>query len=75
MPYVRSGLRTALKPAVSDLSTIGIVHLPGMMTGQLIAGSAPLLVIKYQITVNGLGLCFHRNMRYTEHTADFTYLL
>jgi len=51
LPYLRKGLRTALKPAVGDISTIGIVHLPGMMTGQLIAGSTPMLVIKYQIAV------------------------
>lgn len=47
MPYVRKGLRSSLKPAVRDISTIGIVHLPGMMTGQLIAGASPLLAIKY----------------------------
>jgi putative ABC transport system permease protein len=51
LPYLRNGLQTALKPAVGDISTIGIVHLPGMMTGQMIAGSSPLLAIKYQIAV------------------------
>lgn len=51
LPYLRTGLRSALKPAVGDISTIGIVHLPGMMTGQLIAGSMPMLAIKYQIAV------------------------
>lgn len=51
MPYIRKGLRSSLKPAVGDISTIGIVHLPGMMSGQLIAGASPILAIKYQIAV------------------------
>jgi len=31
--------------------TVGLVQLPGMMTGQILAGASPLLAIEYQIVV------------------------
>ncbi|MBN2111440.1 MAG: ABC transporter permease [Methanosarcinaceae archaeon] len=51
MPYMRKSLRNALKPTLADMATIGIVFLPGMMTGQILGGSSPLLAIEYQITI------------------------
>jgi UDP-glucose/iron transport system permease protein len=33
------------------MMTVGLVQLPGMMTGQILAGSSPLLAIRYQIVV------------------------
>ncbi len=50
-PYLREGLTTALKPTIATMMTIGIVSLPGMMTGQMLGGSSPMLAIKYQITI------------------------
>ncbi|MBN2082564.1 iron export ABC transporter permease subunit FetB [bacterium] len=41
----------AILPTVAALLTVGIVALPGMMTGQIIAGSHPLAAVKYQIVV------------------------
>lgn len=38
-------------PTVNTLMVVGIVSLPGMMTGQIIAGSNPLLAVQYQIVV------------------------
>lgn len=51
LPYARKSLDLALKPSIANMSTIGIVALPGMMTGQIIAGSSPILAIKYQMAV------------------------
>lgn len=51
MPYLRDGLRSALKPSIANMATIGIVSLPGMMTGQILGGSTPMTAIKYQIAI------------------------
>jgi len=48
---VRRALRASMIPTVNALMVVGIVSLPGMMTGQIIAGADPLLAIRYQIVV------------------------
>ena len=48
---VRAPLRAALTPTVNGMMTVGVVQLPGMMTGQILAGSSPLVTIRYQIVV------------------------
>jgi putative ABC transport system permease protein len=50
-PLVRAALRAAMIPTVNGMMTVGIVQLPGMMTGQILAGSSPLVAIRYQIVV------------------------
>ena len=50
-PMVRAALRTAMIPSVNAMMTVGLVQLPGMMTGQILAGTSPLLAIRYQIVV------------------------
>jgi putative ABC transport system permease protein len=50
-PMVRSAVRAAMIPTVSGMMTVGLVQLPGMMTGQILAGASPLLAIKYQMVV------------------------
>lgn len=51
MPYIREALTSSLKPTLASISTIGLVFLPGMMTGQLLGGSNPILAIKYQFAI------------------------
>jgi putative ABC transport system permease protein len=41
----------ALIPTVNLLMVVGLVSLPGMMTGQIIAGSSPTTAVRYQIVV------------------------
>lgn len=48
---VRRALVAALIPSVNGLMTVGLVQLPGMMTGQILAGQSPLLAVRYQIVV------------------------
>src|SRR5207244_7634120 len=48
---VRYALRASLMPTVNGLMVVGIVTLPGMMTGQILAGASPLIAIRYQIVV------------------------
>ncbi|MBT8507269.1 hypothetical protein AZH53_02340 [Methanomicrobiaceae archaeon CYW5] len=51
MPYFREALASALKPSLGNIAVMGIVFLPGLMTGQLIAGLSPVIAIKYQISI------------------------
>ena len=49
--FWRSAYITALKPQLASLATIGLVSLPGMMTGQMLGGTEPLTAVKYQILI------------------------
>jgi putative ABC transport system permease protein len=44
-------LRAALIPITNSLFSVGIVSLPGMMTGQILDGVSPLIAVRYQIMV------------------------
>ncbi len=44
-------LRAALIPIVNALFGVGIVSLPGMMTGQILSGVSPLIAVRYQVLV------------------------
>lgn len=48
---VRRALVAALLPTINSLMVVGIVSLPGMMTGQILAGVSPLTAVRYQIVV------------------------
>ncbi|MBD3239005.1 MAG: ABC transporter permease [Chitinivibrionales bacterium] len=51
LPYFRQALAAALSPTVTTMATMGIVSLPGMMTGQILGGSSPVTAIKYQMAI------------------------
>lgn len=51
MEIIRDSIRLAMQPTVDSLKTLGIVSLPGMMTGLILAGTPPLKAIQYQIMV------------------------
>ena len=42
---------TALLPLINSFFAVGLVSIPGMMTGQILAGASPLLAVRYQIMV------------------------
>lgn len=46
-----SALNTALIPITNTLFAVGLVSLPGMMTGQILSGVSPLVAVRYQIMV------------------------
>ena len=50
-PFWNSAYRAAVKPQLAALSTMGLVALPGMMTGQMLGGSDPVEAVKYQILI------------------------
>jgi len=43
--------KASLIPVVNSLLAVGIVALPGMMTGQILSGVSPLIAVRYQIMV------------------------
>ncbi len=47
----RRALDAALIPQINTLLAVGLVALPGMMTGQILSGVAPLVAVRYQIMV------------------------
>jgi putative ABC transport system permease protein len=60
---VREAVRSGLIPTINGMSAAGLVSLPGMMTGQILAGVDPVEAVKYQILImfliaggTGLGL-------------------
>lgn len=46
-----ASIRSGMIPVINMLSASGLVSLPGMMTGQILAGIAPLVAVKYQILI------------------------
>lgn len=50
-PFLRRSFQLALLPALAKTATIGVVSLPGMMTGQILGGSSPATAIRYQIAI------------------------
>ncbi len=50
-PFVNEAIKRSLNPLVASMAVIGIISLPGMMTGQILGGSSPLIAIKYQIMI------------------------
>ena len=50
-PVFREAFRAALMPTINTMMIVGIVQLPGMMTGQIISGAAPEQSVRYQIII------------------------
>ena len=48
---IRDSIKTGMLPTIDSAKTLGIVSLPGMMTGLILAGVSPVDAIKYQIMV------------------------
>jgi putative ABC transport system permease protein len=51
LPSIRTALRASLIPTINSMCTVGIVFIPGMMTGQILAGVDPAKAARYQIVV------------------------
>lgn len=49
-----AAMRTAMIPVINSLFAVGLVSLPGMMTGQILSGVDPLIAARYQIMVMGM---------------------
>jgi putative ABC transport system permease protein len=47
----RNAIKAGMIPAINAMMTVGLVSLPGMMTGQILSGTDPMIAVKYQIMV------------------------
>jgi len=50
-PYVNRAVEFALMPTINSMLGMGIISLPGMMTGQILSGTAPSVAVLYQIAI------------------------
>jgi len=50
-PYISEAMKSAFSPTIANTASIGLIWLPGMMTGQILGGSDPSTAIKYQIMI------------------------
>ena len=50
-PFIRQAMRAGFMPSINAMAAIGVVSLPGMMTGQILSGVDPNEAVKYQLMV------------------------
>jgi putative ABC transport system permease protein len=48
---IRNAYSAALRPTINTMAATGIVALPGMMTGQILSGTEPIIAVRYQIAI------------------------
>ena len=48
---LRDAVRRGMIPIINSMTVVGIVSLPGMMTGQILEGASPLIAVRYQIVI------------------------
>lgn len=51
LPVLKSAVRSSMIPTIDGQKTIGLVQLPGMMTGQIIAGADPITAVRFQLLI------------------------
>jgi putative ABC transport system permease protein len=51
LPVIRDALRSGFMPTINGMAATGLVALPGMMTGQILAGVEPIDAVKYQLLI------------------------
>lgn len=50
-PALRRAVGAALTPTINSMLVVGVVQLPGMMTGQILGGTAPFQAALYQLLI------------------------
>lgn len=48
---VQHSVRSSMIPTIDGMKTVGLVQLPGMMTGMIVAGADPIEAVRYQILI------------------------
>jgi putative ABC transport system permease protein len=80
LPYLKEAVKSAIAPTVSTMATIGLVSLPGMMTGQILGGSFPAVAIKYQLAImiaifSAIGITSVINLLFSVRVSFNEYLI
>ena len=52
--YVTTSVRASLIPMVDSLKSLGLVYIPGMMSGMILAGANPIYAAEYQFVIMGM---------------------
>ena len=68
LPYMKKALKSSFNPLIAQMAVIGLISLPGTMTGQILGGSDPSVAIKYQILIM---LCIFTSTIITVTTTIF----
>jgi putative ABC transport system permease protein len=50
-PWIQNAVRSGMIPIINSMMVVGLVSLPGMMTGQLLSGVEPMEAVKYQMVI------------------------
>lgn len=50
-PALQNAFRAAIMPTANTMAAMGIVSLPGMMTGQILSGTEPMVAVRYQVAI------------------------
>lgn len=50
-PFITEAIMRGLNPMVANMTVVGLISIPGMMTGQLLGGIDPVAAVKYQIMI------------------------
>ncbi len=48
---LKQAIRVGMIPIINSMTVVGLVSLPGMMTGQILAGASPVDAVRYQIVI------------------------
>ncbi|MBN2263149.1 MAG: ABC transporter permease [Prolixibacteraceae bacterium] len=51
LPFIQKAIVAGINPLLATMSVIGLISLPGMMTGQILGGASPSVAIKYQVMI------------------------
>jgi len=51
LSVIKAAVKAGMIPTIDSMKTVGLVQLPGMMTGQILAGADPIQAVRYQILV------------------------
>eukprot|EP00898_Chlorokybus_atmophyticus_P007958 jgi/Chlat1/8163/Chrsp76S07618 len=57
LPIAKAAVLRGLTPTLNSMSVIGLVAIPGMMTGQILGGASPMQAARYQIVIMFLLAC------------------
>jgi putative ABC transport system permease protein len=80
---IKESLRTGMIPAINSMMVMGLVSLPGMTTGQILAGALPIDAVRYQIVITfmiasatalgalGVTLLAYQTLFSVDHRLDF----
>lgn len=48
---IKRSVKTSMIPTIDNMKTVGLVQLPGMMTGMIVAGADPIVAVRYQLLI------------------------